>query len=283
MIKIGLTGCDGWLGSQVKLGFENRHLIISLDFLTRDYQNDMMNEDIPEIDWVFHFGAKTSIVDSFNDPIQINKQNVLSTLSAIEIAHRKNAKFLYLSSYIYGEPKYNPIDEDHPIAPNNPYMISKWIGEEACNRISSYMNIPCTIFRAFNIYGPGIKKGRLISDLLENALSQKDLILNDKNPVRDYLYIDDFIEILNEMITKDHFTPDIYNIGSGFSYSNMEAARLVQSLSENKRKIKVLETPRRNDISICRVKNNKIKSELNWEPKFNLKDGLSRILELTKI
>ena len=283
MIKIGLTGCDGWLGSQVKLGFENRHLIISLDFLTRDYQNDIKNEDIPDIDWVFHFGAKTNIVDSFNDPIKINKKNVQSTLSAIEIAHKKNARFLYLSSYIYGEPKYNPIDEDHPIAPNNPYMISKWIGEETSNRLSSYMDIPCTIFRPFNIYGPGIKKGRLISDLLENAFSRKDLILNDKNPIRDYIYIDDFIEILNKMVTTDHFSPDIYNIGSGFSYSNIEVAKLVQSFFENKIKIKVMENPRRNDISICRVRNNKIKNELNWEPKFNLKDGLSRILELTEI
>ncbi len=282
MIKIGLTGYDGWLGSQVKLGFENRHSIISLDFLTRDYQNNITTEDIPEIDWVFHFGAKTSIVDSFNDPIQINKQNVTSTLSALEIAHKKNAKFLYLSSYIYGEPKYNPIDEDHPIAPNNPYMISKWIGEEACSRVSSYLDIPCTIFRPFNIYGPGIKKGRLISDLLEDALSQKDLILNDKNPIRDYIYIDDFIEILDKMVAKDYFLPDIYNIGSGFSYSNMEVAKIIQSFSEKKIKIKVLENPRRNDITICRVKNNKIKNELSWEPKFNLEDGLSRIFKLTK-
>tara|TARA_Y100001935_G_C17305264_1_gene511929 strand:+ start:826 stop:1677 length:852 start_codon:yes stop_codon:yes gene_type:complete len=283
MIKIGLTGYDGWLGSQVKLGFENRHSIISLDFLTRDYQNNIMIEEIPDIDWVFHFGAKTSIVDSFNDPIQINKQNVISTLSALEIAHKKNAKFLYLSSYIYGEPKYSPLDEDHPIAPNNPYMISKWIGEEACNRISKYMNIPCTIFRPFNIYGPVIKKGRLISDLLENALSQKDLILNDKNPIRDYIYIDDFIEILRKMVCKNNFMTGVYNIGSGFSYSNFEVAKLVQNLSKKKLEIIKLDNPRKNDISVCTVNNDKIKNELDWEPSFDLKKGLSKIFKSLKL
>ena len=226
----GITGSEGWLGSYVKQALEKKFSTLSLDSITKDLNNRPNQKDINQLDWVFHFGAKTNIVSSFEDPFNLYKNNIVSTLSAIEIASLSKANLLYLSSYIYGVPDYNPIDEKHNVNPNNPYMISKWIAEQACSNICRQMKIPLTIFRAFNIYGPGLKKGRLISDLLQNISNNKDLMLNDPLPIRDYLYINDFIHLIFKLIDKEQPSSGIFNVGSGSSYSNLEVAQTVKEL-----------------------------------------------------
>ena len=96
-----------------------------------------------------------------------------------------------MSSYVYGNPKYLPIDEKHPVASANPYMGSKITGEEICRQLSHLLKFPLIILRVFNIYGDFEIPGRLISDLLQNLRQGNSLVLNDPVPKRDYLYIKD--------------------------------------------------------------------------------------------
>ena len=141
---------------------------------------------------------------------------------------RHNYNNLYFIEIIK---KYNPIDENHNVKPNNPYMSSKWIAEQLCTNICQQLNIPLTVFRTFNIYGAGLKKGRLISDLLHNIMNNEDLLLNDPSPIRDYLYIEDFINLIFYLLDSKKSSEGIFNIGSGESHSNLEVAQTIQTLT----------------------------------------------------
>ena len=279
-LRIGLTGLNGWLGSHVRKALEsNSFSIIDLDFITRTLHERPKQQEINKLDWVFHFGAKTNIIKSFEEPFDIYRNNLISTLTAIEIANISQAHLLYLSSYVYGNPEYNPIDENHNVRPNNPYMSSKWIAEQLCTNICQQLNIPLTVFRTFNIYGAGLKKGRLISDLLHNIMNNEDLLLNDPSPIRDYLYIEDFINLIFYLLDSKKSSEGIFNVGSGESHSNLEVAQTIQTLTSPLSQIKILSKPRKNDIPVCTIDNQKIKKHFNWQPKYDLLEGLSHIIK----
>ena len=80
-------------------------------------------------------------------------------MQALKVAHFSSASFIFMSSYVYGDPEYIPINEKHPLRANNPYMGSKIICEKICQDFSKQFDIPLIILRAFNIYGDKIVIG----------------------------------------------------------------------------------------------------------------------------
>ena len=284
-VTIGFTGTNGFLAKSIKKRLdENFYNIIDLDPVARNLLSRPTNiSDIYQnLNWIFHFGAKTSIEKSIKDPFEVYFNNFKSTLSIVELAKLTNSKILFLSSYIYGKPKYFPVDEHHPIKPTNPYMESKWISEQVCSNISAQLGIPLIIFRLFNVYGPGMNEGRLIIDLINNVINNETLILNDPNPKRDYLYIRDLEDLIYKILGMNTFKKRVYNIGGGRAYSNLEVARKILNISKKRLKIKILNIKRKNDVDICFSNNNKVNLDLKWTPSFNLDQGLSEILNFKK-
>ena len=139
---IGFTGTNGFLAKYIKGRLEDKfYETIDLDPIARNLISRPKN--IPDIyqnlNWIFHFGAKTNIQKSIKDPFEIYFNNFKSTLSIVELAKLTDSKILFLSSYIYGKPKYFPVDEYHPVKPNNPYMESKWISEQVCSNLTAQL------------------------------------------------------------------------------------------------------------------------------------------------
>ena len=137
-MKIGISGSNGFLGRSVS-GYlqENNHMIISLDPITRsEFSIDKIEKSkYCSLDWVLHFGSKTSISESQIDPFTTYATNINSTLSALKIAEISNAGILFMSSFVYGTPEYSPIDEKHPVRASNPYMSSKILAEEIAHKL----------------------------------------------------------------------------------------------------------------------------------------------------
>jgi len=260
-LSIGFSGTNGWLAKHVINKLESELInIIDFDNLTRKLSNRPNKDAIKKLDWFFHFASKTNIENSIHDPFDTYKNNLNSTLSAIEIAQISKANLLYLSSYVYGDPEYQPIDEHHIVRPKNPYMNSKWISEQICYGICKQLNIPLTIFRVFNVYGSGQKKGRIISDLLDNA----------------------FNNLLLKMLYSKKSTEGTYNIGSGESLTNMEVAKIINKIVNPLLKIRILSNPRKNDISVCKVNNRKVSDHFDWNPSYNLEKGIKHIIDMRK-
>ena len=278
-MKIGITGQSGFIGSAVTRAVLGAgHQVISLDKYARSCFAD---KGYPEkLDWVLHFAASTSIKASMKDPFSTYKNNIESTLAALKISHYSKASFVFMSSYVYGQPKYLPVDEKHPIACLNPYMGSKIVGEEICQQLSDMLQIPLIILRGFYIYGNCQIPGRLISDLLESVRKGIPIVLNDASPKRDYLYIKDFELLILKIISRNPIETGTYNVGYGRSYSNIEVAEMVRMLSGNKYSVTVKSSPRPQDVLDCTVDMSLIKEAFSWEPIYSLEKGLSELMQL---
>jgi nucleoside-diphosphate-sugar epimerase len=280
-VKIGITGHDGFIGGSVFRALtEAGCSVVPLDDFTRSLAFEDSDKDrYPKaLDWVLHFGAKTSIPESHEYPYETYAHNIGSTLHALRIAGHCHGAFLFMSSYVYGQPRYLPIDEKHPVTAVNPYMGSKIIGEEICRQICDMEGIPAVILRGFNIFGDHYSPGRLISDLLEAVRQGKAIHLNDPAPLRDYLYIKDFIALIKKIIAQMPVRTGTYNVGYGQSYSNREVAELVSRITNGKCALIIQSNPRLNDIPDCSVDTSLIKRTFSWQPEYPLQRALSELI-----
>lgn len=288
-MKIGITGCSGFIGGAVSHAMtDTGYSVISLDHITRSFVLDDSDKGRypAELDWVLHFGAKTSIPDSFADPYGTYVNNIGSTLKALKIASHCHAAFLFMSSYVYGQPLYIPIDEKHPVKAVNPYMASKIVGEEMCRQICCTEKIPAVILRGFNIFGDYSVSGRLIPDLLDAARQGHAIHLNDPTPIRDYLYIKDFANLILRVTAQRPSVSEgigIYNVGYGQSYSNLEVAELVCQLMNSECQLIVSSNPRKNDILDCSVDTSFIRKTFVWEPEYSLHRALTELIDKIRI
>jgi nucleoside-diphosphate-sugar epimerase len=282
-MRIGITGQDGFIGGTVSRAIkEAGYTVVPLDFITRSPGLAQSDDDAIEypsnLAWVLHFGAKTSIPDSLDHPFATYAGNIGSTLLALKAAQHAQAAFLFMSSYVYGQPKYLPIDEKHPVASVNPYMGSKIIGEDLCRQICRMAGLQCVILRGFNIFGDQNIPGRLISDLLDAVRREIPLILNNPVPLRDYLYIKDFITLIRQIVVQRPIKTGTYNVGYGQSYSNLEVAELVNKLAGERYPLIIQSHPRPHDILDCSVNTDLVRRTFSWEPAYSLPRALSELI-----
>ena len=280
-MNIGISGTRGFIGSCVAKTLKSKkHGVLSLDPYTEKLL--LNDEKLPkDLDWVLHFAAKTKVSESFNSTYAFYANNINSTLYALEIARYSNASFLHMSSYVYGIPTYVPIDEAHPTSATNPYMGSKLACEQISLQISHLEKIPLIILRGFNIFGPGLPPGRLVSDLLQSVQTGKQLTINDPIPRRDYLYIDDFCALVIKIIETEIRENRIFNVAYGHSYSNLEVAELIRKLAGEKRPVQIKSVSRRNDILNCQPDATLVKERFSWQPEYSLEHGLEKLLQLS--
>ena len=279
-MKIGITGGKGFIGGSVaKHLLRNGHEIVNLDIHTRHRSSKKYQlKELENFNWVLHFGASTSIKKSYDDPFSTYQNNLGSTLIALDIARSTGAAFMYMSSYVYGPPQYLPLDEKHPVCAVNPYMSSKVLGENICLHLSQHFELDLIIFRGFNVYGNNIKKGMLIPDLIKSVKNSDQLIVNDPNPIRDYLYIEDFCDLILKMVASSPIPTGTYNVGYGRSYSNLEVAETIHRIAKSPLPIEIRSRPRLNDINDCSVDVALIRKTFSWSPRYSLSQGIKMIL-----
>ena len=282
-MRIGLTGERGLIGQAVAKGLVGAgHEIVGLGAWTYGWDPDQTREiasDAPrDLDWTLHLGARTSIAESWENPFATYSNNLGSTLAAFEITRRSNASFLFMSSYVYGVPRYIPLDEAHPTSAVNPYMGSKLLGEELCRQWHDLYKNPLIVLRAFNIYGNSTQAGRLIPDLIGQVKRGEGLEVLDPEPIRDYLHVDDFAELVRKIVAADPVPSGEYNVGSGQSYSNVEVAEMIRELTKDPRPVKMGGHRRPNDILNCTVDASKVQKTFDWKPQYTLERGLADLL-----
>lgn len=274
---VGITGSTGFLGSAVLNYFrECSHTVILLDDLVHP-SHKRKNSKVPALlDWVLHFGASRSIESSFENPVSMYRNNMHSTMVALDIALSRKSRFLYMSSYVYGRPHNLPIDESHATFALNPYMGSKLLGEQMCLQLHQSIGFSVLILRGFTFFGPNQKGNQLIPSIIESICKNKPIIVNDPNPKRDYLYIDDFTRLLNIIVQSDFSGYDIYNLGGGKPYKNIDVAQMANDLVGNNVPIYIEEYRRRNDVSECYANIEKVSRDFEWFPEIDLRSGLRK-------
>ena len=227
---------------------------------------------------IFHLAARSFVPDSWKNPFDFYHTNLLGLANVLETCRQNNCSLTYLSSYVYGEPEYLPIDERHPLKSYNPYSHSKLIAEDICDLYKKNYDLKITIFRPFNVYGPGQNVSFLIPEIIKQAISKEKKIIevNDLKPKRDYIYIDDLI---NALILSIDGKDNIYNIGSGYSVSVEDIIKLVLKKSGIKKEYISKEIIRENEIYDVIADVSKAKKELNWSAHTSLEEGIKNCIE----
>lgn len=226
-------GCEVWVIDNLSTGNPD-NLNKNCNFIELDLTNYSklmsLSSELDNIDVVFHMAAYPEVQHSLENPTDSN--NILSTLNILEFCRLKKIKRLVFSSSsaVYGNPRYTPIDESHPLQPLSPYALDKKIGEDYCKLYSKIYKVETFCLRYFNVYGNRMKnKGayKSVISVFKNSSRKGEAlnIVNDGEQRRDYINVKDIVDLniliaLNEEIGKGQ----PYNLGTNISYSVNEVA-----------------------------------------------------------
>ena len=303
--KILVTGGAGFIGSHLcqKLAHLGHHVLCVDNYFTGsrknirhllDYKNfEVIRQDVcfplyVEVDEIYNLACPASPVHYQHDPIQTMKTSVLGAYNMLGLAKRTGAKILQAStSEIYGDPEVHPQIESYwgnvnTVGPRSCYDEGKRAAETLFMDYYKIHDVKSKIVRIFNTYGPNMAKddGRVVSNFINQALNDEDItIYGDGSQTRSFQYVDDLIDGMMKMMNSNIVGP--INLGNPNEFTMLQLAEKVIELTESKSKIVFWELPvddpkqRQPDIT-------KAKELLNWEPKVQLQDGLTKTIEYFK-
>jgi NAD dependent epimerase/dehydratase len=241
-----------------------------------------------DIDVVFHLAALIAIPFSYYSPDSYIDTNVKGTLNIVQAAKDLGVERVLVTSTseVYGTAKYVPIDEEHPRQPQSPYSASK-IGAD-CIADSFYrsFDLPLTIVRPFNTYGPRQSARAVIPTIITQLLNGKEEIkLGDIIPTRDLLFVKDTAKGFIEIAKAESLVGHDCNIATQSEISVGDLAQeLITQINPNAKIITDQKRLRPEKSEVFRLygSNEKIKKHTQWEPDYTLTQGLSHTIEWFK-
>lgn len=248
------------------------------------YEGDFQNEKdlagaLDGVGYVFHLISTTLPKKSNEDPIYDIESNVVGTLRMLDhIKDNKEIKIIFVSSggTVYGMPQKLPIDEDHPTSPLCSYGIGKLTIERYLYLYKHLHGLDYTVLRAANPYGerqnPLGAQGVVPIFMSKMQAAEKITLWGDGEVVRDFIYIDDFIDALimaMDVVTKDR----IFNIGSGAGTSLNDLIKEIESLTGISSNVEYLPS-RDTDVPVNYLDISRARNQLGWRPKTPFIEGL---------
>ncbi len=252
-MNILVTGAKGFIGTYLVKRLRKEGLVV----IEHDHtMGDLIDKDIleqyKEIDVIYHLAAKTYVPESWKKPyVYINDNNAM-LINILEYCREIGAKCVFISTYLYGEPEYLPVDEKHRCVANTPYHLCKKIGEEICEFYSRNFGVDVIVARPFNVYGKGQNTEFLLPKVYKQAADNNNDSIEVFNlaPKRDYIYVEDLVEALVRLIPYINGF-EIYNIGAGRSYSVKEAIDIIQAELKSKKNVIEKFVERKNEVMDC--------------------------------
>ena len=299
-----VTGGAGFLGSHIceRLLSEGHEVLCVDNFYSSTRDNvahllgyprfELMRHDVTfplyaEVDEIFSLACPASPIHYQFDPVQTTKTSVIGAINMLGLAKRVKARILQAStSEIYGDPELHPQTEEYwgnvnPIGLRSCYDEAKRCAETLFFDYRRQHNMPIKVVRIFNTYGPRMHPhdGRVVSNFIVQALKGEDItIYGDGSQSRSFCYVDDLVEAMFRMMETPAEVTGPINIGNPNEFTILELAKLVIAMTATKSKIKFEPLPsddprqRQPDIS-------KAKAILGWEPKTQLREGLSKTID----
>ena len=307
MKKILVTGGAGFIGSHLckKLLDEGNDVLCLDNYFTGTKENisnlfkspyfEVIRHDVcfplyVEVDEIYNLACPASPIHYQHDPVQTTKTSVHGAINMLGLAKRINARILQAStSEIYGDPETHPQEENYwgnvnPIGPRSCYDEGKRCAETLFFDYYRQHNLDIKVVRIFNTYGPNMhpNDGRVVSNFIVQALTNQDITVYGKgDQTRSFCYIDDLISGIFKMMSSEEKFIGPVNLGNPVEFKIIDLAKTIIKLTNSKSNIVNKELP--TDDPIRRKPNISLaKKVLDWEPSFNLEEGLKLTIDYFK-
>lgn len=309
--KVLVTGANGFIGSHLTeklvasgyavkafVHYNSRNSWGWLDSSKCKDQIEIISGDIRDADIiryamrdvkiVFHLAALIGIPYSYYSPEAYVDTNIKGTLNILQAAHDFSLKKIIITSTseIYGTAQSVPIAENHPINPQSPYAATKSAADFLSLSFYRSFNLPVTIVRPFNTYGPRQSARAVIPTIISQILDGKKKIkLGALRPTRDLTYVEDTVDGFISAGKCLKSIGEIINLGTNTEISIGDLAKMIAKYlgqdivieSERERK-----RPAKSEVERLIADNAKAKQILNWAPKYSLEKGLKKTIEWFK-
>lgn len=312
--KVLVTGADGFIGSHLVeqliaegasvrafcyynsfnswgwLDSFSKDLLSKIDVFTGDIRDpNGVRTAMKDIDIVFHLAALIAIPFSYHSPDAYVDTNVKGTLNIVQAAKDLNVGRVLVTSTseVYGTAQYIPIDEKHPRQGQSPYSATK-IGAD-CIAESFYrsFDLPVTIVRPFNTYGPRQSARAIIPTIITQLLNgSSEISLGDLTPTRDLVFVKDTARGFVEIALNDNLIGEDVNIATSNEISIGELAQeLISQINPNAKVIQDNERIRPEKSEVFRLygSNEKLLNASNWSPTTSLSEGLKETIKWFKV
>ncbi len=238
-------------------------------------------------DMIFHLAALISIPYSYHSPKSYLDTNLMGTYNVLEAARINKVKKIIITSTseVYGTAKYVPIDENHDLQPQSPYSASKISADNLSLSYYRSFDLPVTILRPFNTFGPRQSTRAVIPSLLTQiSFGKSKLNVGNLKPSRDFTYVKDTIEAFCKTINSKNIEGEIINICNNFDISILDLLNVLKNKLKLDLSFKIEKKryrPDKSEVFRLRGSNKKAKKLLKWKPKFAGKKGFVKAIKET--
>ncbi len=312
-MNVLVTGSDGFIGSHlteklVEQGNKVKAFVYYNSFNTWGWLDTLPKEILKEIDVfsgdirdpngvrkamkgideVYHLAALIAIPFSYHSPDSYVDTNIKGTLNILQAARdlETNRILVTSTSEVYGTAQYVPIDEKHPYQGQSPYSATKIGADRLSESFYRSFNMPITIVRPFNTYGPRQSARAVIPTIITQLLSGKEKIeLGALTPTRDFNYVKDTVNGFIEIAKSDKTIGEEINIATQQEISIGQLAQeLIRQINPNAKIIcdEQRLRPEKSEVNRLLGSNEKIKKLTNWRPKYTFEEGLSETIEFLR-
>lgn len=313
MGKILVTGAEGFIGSHltellVKEGYDVRAMVQYnsfnnwgwIDTFDEDIKNklDIFLGDVrdpngvktamKDVDAVFHLAALIAIPYSYHSPDMYVDTNIKGTLNILQAARDLGTERILVTSTseVYGTAQYVPIDEKHPYQGQSPYSATKIGADRLAESFYRSFNLPVSIVRPFNTYGPRQSARAVIPTIITQLLAgKKEIKLGSLAPTRDFNYVKDTARGFLEIYKSDKTIGEEINIATQKEISIGELAEeLIRQINPEAKIIcdEQRVRPEKSEVNRLLGSNEKIKKLTDWKPQYTFEEGLAETIEFLR-
>jgi NAD dependent epimerase/dehydratase len=302
-----ITGADGFIGSHLaeallKKGakvkalaqynsfnywgwLEDIDCLNDIEVLTGDVRDSHFCKRITKnVDIVFHLAALVAIPYSYIAPDSYVDTNIKGTLNICQATLENRCKRIIhtSTSEVYGTAKYVPIDEEHPLQPQSPYSASKIGAEAMAKSIHNAFELPLTIARPFNTYGPRQSARAVIPTIIIQIASGREVIkLGDVIPKRDLNYVEYTCRGLIALAECEKSIGETVNIGSNHEISVGDVVNLIKEIMKSDVQVVTEQSrlrPRKSEVYRLWCDNTKIQNLTGFVPRHTIREGLEQTI-----
>ena len=310
MKKVLVTGADGFIGSHLtehllEKGYEVKAFTYYNSFNTwgwldtfpkekldqiEIFQGDIrdpngVREAMKGVDGVFHLAALIAIPFSYHSPDSYEDTNIKGTLNVLQAARDLSLERVLITSTseVYGTAQYVPIDEKHPYQGQSPYSATKIGADRLAESFYRSFELPVTIVRPFNTYGPRQSARAVIPTIISQLLAGKEEIrLGSLTPTRDFNYVKDTANGFYEIARSDRTIGEEINIATQQEISIGDLANeLIRQINPNAKIVCESQRtrPEKSEVNRLLGCNEKINRLTDWTPQYTFEQGLAETIE----